>query len=208
MTKRLKSFIPFFFVIFLCFFLWKGLNLNPAAVFPKETFVEELESSNSQVKQPEQSQFKNPEKTEFKSDQSQFTNLDKAEFNKPDQSQFKNIEKTEFNKPDQYQFKSPDQEILFNDLVHELRCLVCQNQNLAESQAEAAVNIRNLIYHQILASKTKHEILDALVNRYGEFILYKPAFHSKTIILWLGPALLLFFALFIFYRIFFRRDSV
>jgi cytochrome c-type biogenesis protein CcmH len=76
-------------------------------------------------------------------------------------------------------------------LSEELRCLVCQNESLASSRAELAVDLRREIVAQMRAGKTDHEISDYLVARYGEFILYRPRWSAKTAVLWLGPALLL-----------------
>ena len=88
-------------------------------------------------------------------------------------------------------FDTPEDESLFDTLVAELRCLVCQNQNIADSNADLAVDLRREIYGMIQADKNKSEILDFMVQRYGEFVLYKPRFSAKTIVLWLAPAALL-----------------
>ncbi|MGH8683657.1 MAG: cytochrome c-type biogenesis protein [Burkholderiales bacterium] len=75
-------------------------------------------------------------------------------------------------------------------LANELRCLVCQNQSIAESNAELAVDLRRQIREQIAAGRTDGEIVDFMVTRYGEFVLYRPPFKAATVLLWLGPALL------------------
>jgi cytochrome c-type biogenesis protein CcmH len=77
------------------------------------------------------------------------------------------------------------------DLSAQLRCLVCQNQTIAESNAELAVDLRRQINEQIAAGKTDGEIIDYMVQRYGDFVLYKPPFKATTALLWLGPAVLL-----------------
>jgi cytochrome c-type biogenesis protein CcmH len=73
----------------------------------------------------------------------------------------------------------------------ELRCLVCQNQTIEESNAELAVDLRRQIREQIAQGKTDREILDYMVARYGDFVLYRPPFKATTALLWIGPFLLL-----------------
>lgn len=73
------------------------------------------------------------------------------------------------------------------EVSEQLRCLVCQNQSIAESNAELAVDLRNQVIEQVKAGKTNKEIIDFMVERYGEFVLYKPPFKMTTAILWLGP---------------------
>jgi cytochrome c-type biogenesis protein CcmH len=75
-------------------------------------------------------------------------------------------------------------------LANELRCLVCQNQSIAESNAELAVDLRRQIREQIAAGRSDGEIVDFMVNRYGDFVLYRPPFKPGTLLLWLGPLLL------------------
>ena len=76
-------------------------------------------------------------------------------------------------------------------LSEQLRCLVCQNQTIADSNAELAVDLRQQIREQIAAGKSDDEIMQYMVNRYGDFVLYRPPFKATTLLLWLGPALLL-----------------
>ncbi|MCM0028227.1 MAG: cytochrome c-type biogenesis protein CcmH [Polynucleobacter sp.] len=82
-------------------------------------------------------------------------------------------------------------------LSNELRCLVCQNQTIADSNAELAVDLRNQVRKQLSEGKSDREILDYMVQRYGEFVLYRPPLGYKTILLWAGPFLLLLIAMFI-----------
>lgn len=77
------------------------------------------------------------------------------------------------------------------DLASELRCLVCQNQTIADSNAELAVDLRREIREQVKAGKTDAEILDFMTKRYGDFVLYRPPLKATTVLLWFGPALLL-----------------
>lgn len=92
---------------------------------------------------------------------------------------------------DFYTFNSSTERQRFETLTGELRCLVCQNQNLAESNAGLAVDLRNEIFQQIQTGRTDSQIIDYLVNRYGNFILYRPPFHFQTLGLWLAPFLIL-----------------
>lgn len=78
------------------------------------------------------------------------------------------------------------------ELAHKLRCLVCQNQSIAESNAPLALDLRDQVREQLAAGKSKDEVIDYLVERYGDFVLYEPPFKAVTVLLWLGPAALLF----------------
>ena len=75
-------------------------------------------------------------------------------------------------------------------LANELRCLVCQNQSIADSNAELAVDLRRQIREQIAAGKSDGEIVQFMVARYGDFVLYRPPLKLTTVLLWLGPLLL------------------
>jgi cytochrome c-type biogenesis protein CcmH len=77
------------------------------------------------------------------------------------------------------------------DLAEELRCLVCQNQSLADSNADLAVDLRNEVRSQIQAGKSDAEIRAWLTQRYGDFVLYRPPVKATTILLWVGPFVLL-----------------
>lgn len=90
-----------------------------------------------------------------------------------------------------YPFDSPDLEQHFQDLTEELRCLVCQNQSLADSDAALANDLRQEIYTMMKNGKSESQIKDFLIERYGDFILYRPPVNSKTWFLWLGPLLLI-----------------
>ena len=87
---------------------------------------------------------------------------------------------------------TPEQEVLYQAIVQEVRCLVCQNQSIAESNAELAKDLRIEISSQIKERKTEQEIKHFLLNRYGDFVLYQPSFNKKTFFLWLSPLILLF----------------
>ena len=96
---------------------------------------------------------------------------------------------------DVYKFEDEAKEIRFHTLISEMRCPKCQNQNLIDSNAEIAKDLRTKIYQQLKADKSDTEIVDYLVERYGDFVLYKPRVNPQTYLLWFGPALLLFFGL-------------
>jgi len=76
-------------------------------------------------------------------------------------------------------------------LASVLRCLVCQNQTLADSNAELAVDLRNQLREQVKAGRSDEQIIDYLVTRYGDFVLYRPPMKATTVLLWVGPFLLL-----------------
>ncbi|HEX5875898.1 MAG TPA: cytochrome c-type biogenesis protein [Pyrinomonadaceae bacterium] len=94
-------------------------------------------------------------------------------------------------------------------LSHELRCLQCQNQTLADSPAGLAEDLRREIRVQMRAGKSDEEIVTFLTARYGDFILYKPRVTPATYLLWFGPFLVLLLGLFLLFRyIRQRRDSI
>lgn len=80
------------------------------------------------------------------------------------------------------------------ELSHQLRCLVCQNQSIAESNAPLAVDLREQVRELLTAGQTREQIMDYMVVRYGDFVLYQPPFKASTWLLWLGPGLLFFSA--------------
>jgi cytochrome c-type biogenesis protein CcmH len=86
-------------------------------------------------------------------------------------------------------------------LAEKLRCLVCQNQTIAESNAELAVDLRQQIREQIAAGKSDGQILDYMVARYGDFVLYQPPVKATTILLWAGPALLVLGGFIVLFRV-------
>lgn len=90
-------------------------------------------------------------------------------------------------------------------LSSELRCLVCQNQTIADSNADLAVDLRRQIHEQIAAGKSDREIIDFMVQRYGDFVLYRPPLKATTVLLWSGPLLLLALGAFMLARIFRER---
>ncbi len=80
-------------------------------------------------------------------------------------------------------------------LSENLRCLVCQNQTIADSNADLAIDLRRQVREQIAAGRTDEEIIRYMTDRYGDFVLYKPPFKATTVILWVGPVVLLLLVL-------------
>jgi len=89
------------------------------------------------------------------------------------------------------EFATPEQDALYRELIEELRCLVCQNQNLAESNAPLAKDLRDEVAKMVAAGKGREEVVGFLVARYGDFVLYRPPLRRDTWLLWAGPFLLL-----------------
>ena len=94
------------------------------------------------------------------------------------------------------------------NLSRELRCLVCQNETLADSRADLAVDLRNQVREQMKAGKSDEEIITFLTARYGDFVLYRPRVRPATYLLWFGPFLLLLAGLVILFRYVARRREV
>lgn len=90
-----------------------------------------------------------------------------------------------------YQFDTPEQELRFRTLIDELRCPKCQNQNLSGSDAEVAKDLKKRAYQLMKQGKTDEEIRSYLIDRYGDFISYRPPLRAGTTLLWFGPLLLL-----------------
>ncbi len=92
---------------------------------------------------------------------------------------------------DTFEFASEAERQRYRNLIEELRCPKCQNQNIADSDAPIAMDLRGEIYRMLEEGKSNEEIIDFLVSRYGDFVLYKPPLTSRTLLLWYGPAGLL-----------------
>ena len=91
---------------------------------------------------------------------------------------------------EEFSFKDPAKTEEFRKLTEELRCLVCQNESLAASQADLAQDLRKEVYQMMLAGKSRDEIIRFLVARYGDFVLYDPPVKLSTYPLWFGPLIL------------------
>ena len=90
-----------------------------------------------------------------------------------------------------HSFDSPEQEATYRELIDELRCLVCQNQNLADSNADLAKDLRRQTYEMIKGGAGKQDVIDYMVQRYGDFVLYRPPLKRSTLLLWAGPFVIL-----------------
>lgn len=96
---------------------------------------------------------------------------------------------------DYRQLADPKQQESYDTLTKELRCLVCQNQTIADSNAELAADLRRQVYEMLEKGKSRDEIVQFMTDRYGDFVLYKPAFKGKTTILWIAPVVFLLMGL-------------
>lgn len=96
-----------------------------------------------------------------------------------------------------YVFDSAQKKNQFEEIIHEMRCLVCQNQNLADSNAPLANDLRFVIYRRIKQGESTEQIRNYLVSRYGDFISFRPDFSDLTYCLWLSPFILLLVIFFI-----------
>ena len=93
-----------------------------------------------------------------------------------------------------------DEESLYNSLIKEVRCMVCQNQNIAESEAPLAVDLRNKIREMIKNGKSENEIKQFMTDRYSSFILYDPPVNKQNIVLWFGPLLFMIIITFLLFK--------
>ena len=91
---------------------------------------------------------------------------------------------------EQRDFDNAEQLERYKILIYELRCLVCQNQNLADSNAELASDLRREVHRMILEGMNNDQIVEFMVARYGDFVLYRPPLKAKTVLLWTGPFVL------------------
>jgi cytochrome c-type biogenesis protein CcmH len=104
-------------------------------------------------------------------------------------------------------FDTAEQEARYDKLIAELRCLVCQNQNLADSNAELAQDLRQQTYEMIMQGKSDEEIVAYMVARYGDFVLYRPPFKTSTALLWIGPFVILVVGVLIVLRLARRKQK-
>ena len=88
------------------------------------------------------------------------------------------------------EFSNPDQQARYETLIQKLRCLVCQNQSLGDSDADLARDLRNEVYGRIQSGESEEETIRFLTDRYGDFVLYDPPMKGITLLLWAGPLLL------------------
>jgi len=107
-----------------------------------------------------------------------------------------------------FKFATEAEEQHFKDLLAELRCLVCQNQSLADSDADLAHDLRAEVYEMVQQGQSDAQIIDFLVERYGDFVLYKPPLKPATWLIWFGPFVLLAIAAFLLLRALRRQRQV
>ena len=88
-------------------------------------------------------------------------------------------------------FDDPNKEQAYQALISELRCLVCQNQTIADSNADLAKDLRQQVYEMLQQGKSQQDVVDFMTQRYGDFVMYRPSFSLKTGLLWLGPGVFL-----------------
>lgn len=93
-------------------------------------------------------------------------------------------------------FQNPEHEQRYKHLINEFRCVVCQNQNIADSNAELAQDLRKQVFKMINSGKSDDEIMEFMVTRYGDFVLYRPQFNSMTFLLWVGPFIIFIIGLY------------
>jgi cytochrome c-type biogenesis protein CcmH len=105
-------------------------------------------------------------------------------------------------------FDTPEQEETYKVLIEELRCLVCQNQTIADSNAALAQDLRRQVYEMLQQGKSRDEIAKFMTDRYGDFVLYNPPFKAKTGLLWIGPVLFLLIGLVILILFTRRKKSI
>ncbi|MBX2858113.1 MAG: cytochrome c-type biogenesis protein CcmH [Cellvibrionaceae bacterium] len=109
---------------------------------------------------------------------------------------------------DVFEFANDEERVRFQALVAELRCPKCQNQNLADSNSQIAIDLRNEVYRMLKEQKSDEEIKDFLVDRYGDFVLYRPPVQSNTLVLWWAPAVMLGLGVLVFAFIVVQRSRV
>lgn len=99
-----------------------------------------------------------------------------------------------------FEFNNVQQEQTFHDLTKVLRCPKCQNQNISDSNAELAQDLRNKTYELVKEGKTHDQVVDYMVARYGNFVRYDPPITPATIFLWIGPVLFIIFGFLVLYK--------
>lgn len=98
------------------------------------------------------------------------------------------------------EFASPEQEKQYQQLINELRCLVCQNQNIADSDADLAKDLRQKTYELVVQNQSPEQIRRYMQQRFGDFVLYAPPLNSTTVMLWAMPIFVLLLSLVLFIR--------
>ncbi len=104
-------------------------------------------------------------------------------------------------------FDDPAKEQVYKRLINELRCLVCQNQTIAGSNADLAKDLRKITYEMINDGKSYDDVVAFMTKRYGDFVMYRPPFKLRTVFLWVGPAIFLILGLWLMLRYVRSRNS-
>ena len=99
---------------------------------------------------------------------------------------------------DALNFASPEQEKDYHQLTQELRCPQCQNNNIADSNATIAVDMRGKVFELLQEGKKRSEVVDYMIQRYGNFVTYDPPMTTSTIVLWIAPILLVLIGIFLY----------
>jgi cytochrome c-type biogenesis protein CcmH len=100
----------------------------------------------------------------------------------------------------------PVQRVLYEELIAEVRCLVCQNQTIADSSAPLAADLRREIRERVTQGQSEAQIKNFLTDRYGDFVLYRPPYGGPSAILWIAPGLLLLIGMIVLWKIIRRRS--
>lgn len=108
---------------------------------------------------------------------------------------------------DRYPFTSMKQQAQFEYLIKEMRCMVCSHQNLAESNAPLAMDMKQVIYQQVLHGQSDHDVIEFMRSRYGDVILFKPPLKMMTWVLWFMPLFFILLGALIFKKTVFRGPS-
>jgi cytochrome c-type biogenesis protein CcmH len=108
---------------------------------------------------------------------------------------------------DSRKLSDPKQQESYETLTKELRCLVCQNQTIADSNAELASDLRRQVYEMLQQGKSEQDIIRFMTDRYGDFILYKPPFEGKTSLLWIAPVVFLLMGLIMVFFVIRRKRA-
>lgn len=162
----MRFYFPALVFVILMVFLWQGLQLNPQAEFLRDDSAKSVENSAA-------------------------NNVKDDAENNIKNNATNNVADQKF-----YHFDNTSDQALFDKITHELRCVVCQNQSIAESGATMAANLRQVVYESLKQNKSETEILELMRKRYGEFVLYRPPFEAQNVLLWLAPVLMLLIAVF------------
>jgi cytochrome c-type biogenesis protein CcmH len=103
---------------------------------------------------------------------------------------------------------NPELEARMMRIASELRCLVCQNQTIADSHADLAVDLRGQVREMLQKGQNEQQVIEYMTARYGDFVLYRPPFKSTTVLLWVGPGAMVLIGLFVLVRVLRRRSRM